>query len=131
MRTPLFAWIAFLNLLSINALASLTSRAASYPLPTRDIVRFPNETWLENLAVRKNSQILVTLHSAPEIYQIDPFQTDNAPCARSPYSQGNGPLRYRRGSGGRVLRHRGKCVDLANWVHPRELLGLEYGSQRR
>ena len=39
----------------------------------RTIYQFPNETWVENLAVRANGKILVTLISAPEVWQVDPF----------------------------------------------------------
>lgn len=35
---------------------------------------FTPGTWVENLAVRSNGQILVTLLSAPEVYQVDPTQ---------------------------------------------------------
>jgi hypothetical protein len=31
------------------------------------------------LAIRQNGQILVTILSAPELYQVDPFHTDNPP----------------------------------------------------
>ena len=34
---------------------------------------FPNGTWVENAAVRANGQLLVTLGSSPEVYQVDPF----------------------------------------------------------
>ncbi|MCJ1324001.1 hypothetical protein MMC10_000663 [Thelotrema lepadinum] len=33
---------------------------------------FPQETWVENLAVRSNGQILATLFTSPQIYQVDP-----------------------------------------------------------
>lgn len=34
--------------------------------------QFPNETWVENLAILSNGNILVTLLSSPEVWQIDP-----------------------------------------------------------
>ncbi|KAF7978229.1 hypothetical protein HWV62_1232 [Athelia sp. TMB] len=34
---------------------------------------FPNGTWLENAAARSNGQLLVTLLSSPQVYQVDPF----------------------------------------------------------
>src|ERR1700723_2236117 len=46
-------------------------------LPTRDMYQFPNETWVENLAVRQNGQILVTVLTAPELYLVDPFHTNS------------------------------------------------------
>src|ERR1700723_3712619 len=48
-------------------------------LPTRDMYQFPNETWVENLAVRQNGQILVTVHTAPELYLVDPFHANSSP----------------------------------------------------
>ena len=41
----------------------------------RKIYQFPNETWIENLVVRANGKILVTLISTPEVWEIDPFAT--------------------------------------------------------
>ena len=35
---------------------------------------FPNATWVENAAVRSNGQLLVTLLSSPDVYQVDPFR---------------------------------------------------------
>jgi hypothetical protein len=40
--------------------------------------QFPNETWVENLAIRSNGNILVTLLSSPEVWEIDPSQEDFA-----------------------------------------------------
>jgi len=52
------------------------SFALSSPTPQHGIAetkhQFPNETWVENLAVRSNGNILVTLLSSPEVWQIDP-----------------------------------------------------------
>ena len=42
------------------------------PLPVEVIRDFPPGTWLENIAVRRNGQILTTVTTAPEIYQVDP-----------------------------------------------------------
>ncbi|OCL15315.1 quino protein amine dehydrogenase beta chain-like protein [Glonium stellatum] len=46
------------------------------PKPTKkDLIttvhQFPNETWLENIAVRSNGQLLVTRIDKPELYQVD------------------------------------------------------------
>lgn len=35
--------------------------------------QFPDITWIENLAVRQNGNILVTLLNTPEVWEIDPF----------------------------------------------------------
>lgn len=37
----------------------------------RTIHQFPNDTWIENLAVRENGNILATLITKPEIWEID------------------------------------------------------------
>ncbi|KAH8801343.1 hypothetical protein F5884DRAFT_889234 [Xylogone sp. PMI_703] len=42
------------------------------PLPSRTVHQFPVPTWIENLAVRSNGQLLVTLISAPELFLVDP-----------------------------------------------------------
>jgi len=44
-----------------------------------DVVQFPNTTWVENLAVRKNGNLLVTLLSAPELFQVDPASKGQQP----------------------------------------------------
>ncbi len=48
-------------------------------LPVRIIHEFPHNTWVENLAVRSNGKVLVTLLSTPDLYQIDPFTPNSAP----------------------------------------------------
>jgi sugar lactone lactonase YvrE len=45
----------------------------------RQLAQFPNQTWLENIAVRSNGQLLITTFSSPELYQIDPFQPQSTP----------------------------------------------------
>ncbi|KAF2685509.1 hypothetical protein K458DRAFT_476909 [Lentithecium fluviatile CBS 122367] len=48
----------------------------SYQTPTphsvKKIYQFPFQTWVENIAVRSNGQLLVTLLNAPELHLIDP-----------------------------------------------------------
>jgi len=41
-------------------------------LPSKVIYQFPQYTWIENLAVRKNGEILVTILTSPELYLINP-----------------------------------------------------------
>ncbi|KAK3631347.1 hypothetical protein LTR56_010169 [Elasticomyces elasticus] len=36
------------------------------------VYSFPNLTWVENIAVRGNGKVLVTLITAPEVWEIDP-----------------------------------------------------------
>ncbi|KAF8853184.1 hypothetical protein BDZ45DRAFT_694449 [Acephala macrosclerotiorum] len=47
----------------------------TYTPPTRLLHQFPLGTWVENLAVRSNGQLLVTLFSTPDLYIIDPFKS--------------------------------------------------------
>ncbi|KAK0713671.1 hypothetical protein B0T26DRAFT_804394 [Lasiosphaeria miniovina] len=47
-------------------------RIPSPLLPSRVVHQFPLPSWIENLAVRSNGQILVTLSSAPEVFLVDP-----------------------------------------------------------
>jgi hypothetical protein len=42
-------------------------------LPSKVVYQFPLYTWIENLAVRSNGEILVTILTSPELYLIDPF----------------------------------------------------------
>lgn len=42
------------------------------PSAVRTVYQFPNETWIENIAVRPNGNLLVTLIFEPELWKIDP-----------------------------------------------------------
>ncbi|KAK4501509.1 hypothetical protein PRZ48_007318 [Zasmidium cellare] len=59
-----------------------TSTALAYPsAPLNDrliktVYQFPNETWVENLAIRPNGKILATLIGSPDLWQIDPKSKD-------------------------------------------------------
>ena len=48
-----------------------------------DIWDFPDGTWVENLAVRSNGQILVTLLTSPDVYQVDPSKQQPATLVHS------------------------------------------------
>ncbi|KAE8356363.1 hypothetical protein BDV28DRAFT_145239 [Aspergillus coremiiformis] len=39
----------------------------------RDVYRFPNGTWLENIAVRSNGNILVTTLHLAQLWEVNPF----------------------------------------------------------
>ena len=68
MRLPIIFAFGF-----IASFSACASPIASPPHPTvTDVWNFSPGTWVENLAVRSNGQILVTLASTPEIYQVDP-----------------------------------------------------------
>ncbi|MCJ1464576.1 hypothetical protein MMC07_003189 [Pseudocyphellaria aurata] len=43
----------------------------SLPLDVKIVHQFPVGTWIENLAIRKNGQILVTPLSSPQLLQVD------------------------------------------------------------
>ena len=49
---------------------------------TRDIYQFPNTTWLENLAIRSNGNILTGIIGRPELWQVNPF-TESASLVHS------------------------------------------------
>ena len=68
MRLPII--LASLLVASHSACASPI--ASTSDLSVTDVWNFSPGTWVENLAVRSNGQILVTLASTPEIYQVDP-----------------------------------------------------------
>jgi len=42
-------------------------------LAIRTIYEFPNETWVENIAVRSNGNLLLNLLSTPTLYELNPF----------------------------------------------------------
>ncbi|KAF5127406.1 hypothetical protein E5D57_008338 [Metarhizium anisopliae] len=83
----------FHTLLALSS-TYLASHAASSALPrteqascssqssgssnARVIHQFPNGTWLENIAERRNGNLLVTLLDLPELYQVDPRNPANA-----------------------------------------------------
>ncbi|KAE9366931.1 hypothetical protein N431DRAFT_548625 [Stipitochalara longipes BDJ] len=47
---------------------------ATLPSPAiRTIYEFPNETWVENIAVRSNGNLLLNLLSTPTLYELNPF----------------------------------------------------------
>ncbi len=59
-------------------LATLFCLSLALPVANNDAVSvlwtFPNETWIENLAVRQNGAVLCTSINRAAIYQVDPFE---------------------------------------------------------
>ncbi|KAF2157049.1 hypothetical protein K461DRAFT_283817 [Myriangium duriaei CBS 260.36] len=49
----------------------------TYPLPATLVSAFQNGTWIENIAVRQNGLILATQDSAPRLYQVNPFESQD------------------------------------------------------
>jgi len=50
----------------------------TYPLPSDVVYEFPEDTLVENLAVRHNGQIIVTENTRPRVYQVDLFMSQKA-----------------------------------------------------
>ena len=66
-----FVWlIQVLYSITLAAPTSQNSLPGSALLHT--VYEFPNETWVENLAIRSNGNILVTLIQKPEVWELDP-----------------------------------------------------------
>jgi hypothetical protein len=72
-----------LAILSSNVEAKTFIRNKSYNAPTRLIFEFPLGTWIENMAVRANGQLLVTLLNIPDLYLIDPFNANHSVLVHS------------------------------------------------
>ncbi|KAK0760491.1 hypothetical protein N5P37_006685 [Trichoderma harzianum] len=54
--------------------SSLPTEPASHASKAlRDVVVFPNNTWVENIAVRSNGNLLVTLINLPEVWEVEPL----------------------------------------------------------
>ena len=66
--------LSIISLVPTLALPTLSSITSSIPIQT--VYEFPVNNTLENIAVRRNGQLLVTLTKpAPRLYQIDPFRS--------------------------------------------------------
>lgn len=65
------------SLLLTLAGISLAVPTAAGKVTVRDVWQFSDPTWVENVAVRSNGHLLVTVASRPDLYQIDP--TGGAP----------------------------------------------------
>src|SRR5437762_692546 len=48
--------------------------APSLPLPIRTLHQFPKPSWVENLCVRSNGQLLLTVLTSPDLYLLDPSE---------------------------------------------------------
>ena len=65
-------FIGLLSLAISSPIYSHAIRAAQSPPTLTSIHNFTPGTWVENLAVRANGQILATLLTTPQVYQVDP-----------------------------------------------------------
>lgn len=61
------------SLLFLSNFVTSLPHASPGNLAIQTIYEFPNETWIENIAVRSNGKLLVTLITTPDLYQVDPF----------------------------------------------------------
>jgi len=83
-RTSVSSAEAAMRFTRIGIFFALEAAASALPFSTpkhettKTKYQFPNETWVENLAVQSNGKILVTLLSSPEIWEIDPTREDSA-----------------------------------------------------
>ena len=69
--------VALLYFLYLHSHSTLATFLPNGPHGVRTVYEFPNGTWVENIAVRPNGQLLVTLlQPTPDLYLIDPFKTE-------------------------------------------------------
>ena len=61
-----------LAVLALSTAAYAAAVGSTTKVTTRDIAVFPNGTWVENINILSNGQLLVTLLNVPELYQVDP-----------------------------------------------------------
>ncbi|KAI3392793.1 hypothetical protein diail_5184 [Diaporthe ilicicola] len=74
----LYIGITALAFLSGCSLAAERGGSSLKEDELRTIYQFPNHTYVENLAVRPNGQILVNILTSPQIWLIDPEYPDKA-----------------------------------------------------
>ncbi|CAN9118779.1 unnamed protein product [Alternaria alternata] len=69
--------ISFLAISILRApLVAAAALPASSQASVRPVYQFDNGTWLENIAVRSNGNLLVTLIDRPSLYEINPFRNN-------------------------------------------------------
>lgn len=79
MKSPTFIKTLALTAVWVTAEAGAIDPRTNNSPPIRNIYTFPNNTFIENIAVRSNSKLLITSMSVPDLFQIDP--TVSAPTA--------------------------------------------------
>lgn len=72
--------VAMLVITLFGAYAALVSAAESVPSlnPVHTIFEFPTESYIENIAVRSNGQVLVSNLSKPQLYLFNPSSSGEA-----------------------------------------------------
>ncbi|MCJ1263454.1 hypothetical protein MMC22_003324 [Lobaria immixta] len=75
--SALLSWVLFLTSLIAPALSASSDYGTlgydypGLPLAVEVVHQFPPGTWLENLAIRRNGNILTTALSSPELFEVD------------------------------------------------------------
>jgi hypothetical protein len=62
------------SLLLVNFASVIPHPRSSNPA-IHTIYEFSNETWVENTAVRSNSNLLLNILSTPSFYELNPFDS--------------------------------------------------------
>jgi hypothetical protein len=65
--------VSFLRLAWAFAINPRSNVQDLAPAQAHLIHQFPKPTWVENIAIRKNGQLLVSIVTAPDLYLIDPL----------------------------------------------------------
>ncbi|MCJ1388284.1 hypothetical protein MMC18_001129 [Xylographa bjoerkii] len=69
-----------LSYLLLTAIGTVAARPPTHELAVRQVYDFPNPgSWLENLAVRSNGNILATRLDVPQLYQFFPLVPNSEP----------------------------------------------------
>jgi hypothetical protein len=61
------------------ALPQISSDSPTLPLPSRVLYQFPKGSWIENLAVRSDGDLLLDLMSTPNLYLLNPRAENSEP----------------------------------------------------
>lgn len=59
--------------------ASTIKPRHKFPLSSRIVHQFSDPTWIENIAIRSNGDLLVTFLTSPDLYLIDPTKPPSTP----------------------------------------------------
>ncbi|KAH8702791.1 quino protein amine dehydrogenase beta chain-like protein [Phaeosphaeriaceae sp. PMI808] len=80
MNPPHCTMISAISFLSFSVLL-ITSNAAiySHDSPISQVYQFSNMTWVENIAVRSNGQLLLSMLTQPELWSINPLDPHPKP----------------------------------------------------
>ncbi|KAL0258216.1 hypothetical protein SLS55_007389 [Diplodia seriata] len=70
---------SFAVLSALLSTAAASSNLCARETSSRMVYQFEDGTWVENLAIRQNGNLLVDLVDRPEIYQIDPNGNGSSP----------------------------------------------------